>query len=199
MNKPKKFKSLISKIITQLNDIVSEINSKLKMQKSLFVHTITLKLNLSKNTLNVFLNSNPTPSSEIKLDPTYMQDILKQLNEILNKVHFFNYHIRIIIMEEKTSMIYLELQSKSLTLPNFSEIINYDNGIYANFSLSDNDETIIISNGEKIIDKVEVVSLLDNLSYGKTKEGWKYFVTPTPGYANTTASFDTLGGTNGSS
>ena len=77
--------------------------------------------------------------------------------------------------------------------------VNYDNGIYANFSLSDNDETIIISNGEKIIDKVEVVSLLDNLSYGKTKEGWKYFVTPTPGYANTTASFDTLGGTNGSS
>ena len=77
--------------------------------------------------------------------------------------------------------------------------VNYENGIYADFSLSDNDEVIIISNGEKIIDKVEVVSLLDNLSYGKTKEGWKYFVTPTPGYANTTAGFDTLGGTNGSS
>ena len=77
--------------------------------------------------------------------------------------------------------------------------VNYENGIYADFSLSDDDEVIIISNGEKIIDKVEVVKLLDNLSYGKTKEGWKYFVTPTPGYANTTTGFDSLGGNNGSS
>ena len=76
--------------------------------------------------------------------------------------------------------------------------VDYDTGIYANFSLSDNDEFIIISNGEKIIDKVEIVSLLDNLSYGKTKDGWKYFVTPTPGYENTTTGFNTLGGTNGS-
>lgn len=41
-----------------------------------------------------------------------MQDILKQLNEILNKVHFFNYHIRIILLEENSSLTYLELQSK---------------------------------------------------------------------------------------
>ena len=77
--------------------------------------------------------------------------------------------------------------------------VNYENGIYADFSLSDDDEAIIITNGEKIIDKVEITTLLDNLSYGKTKDGWKYFVTPTPGYANTAAGFDTLGGTNGSS
>ena len=77
--------------------------------------------------------------------------------------------------------------------------VNYENGIYADFSLSDNDKVIIISNGEKIIDKVPIVKLLDNLSYGLTKDGWKYFVTPTPGYANTAAGFDSLGGTNGSS
>lgn len=77
--------------------------------------------------------------------------------------------------------------------------VNYDTGIYADFSLSDNDEFIIISNGEKIIDQVSIVPLLDNLSYGKTKDGWRYFVTPTPGYANNVASFASLGGANGSS
>jgi len=76
--------------------------------------------------------------------------------------------------------------------------VNYDNGIYVDFSLSDDDEFIIISNGEKIIDKVPIVLLEDNLSYGKTKDGWKYFTTPTPGYANTTTSFKSLGGSNGS-
>ena len=153
MNKPKKFKSLISKIITQLNDIVSEINSKLKMQKSLFVHTITLKLNLSKNTLNVFLNSNPTPSSEIKLDPVYMQDILKQLNEILNKVHFFNYHIRIILLEENSSLTYLELQSKSLTLPNFAEVVKNFSNFYEKKLENEN---ILIKKFEMNNDKYEI-------------------------------------------
>ena len=76
--------------------------------------------------------------------------------------------------------------------------VDYNTGIYADFSLSDDDEYIIISNGEKIQDKVPVVILEDNLSYGKTKDGWKYFVTPTPGYANTTTGFPTLGGNNGS-
>ena len=153
MNKPKKFKSLLSKIITQLNDIVSEINSKLKTQKSLFVHTITLKLNLSKNTLNVFLNSNPTPSSEIKLDPTYMQDILKQLNEILNKVHFFNYHIRIILLEENSSLTYLELQSKSLTLPNLAEVVKNFSNFYEKKLENEN---ILIKKFEMNNDKYEI-------------------------------------------
>jgi len=75
--------------------------------------------------------------------------------------------------------------------------VSYDTGIYANFSLSDNDKFIIISNGEKIIDKVEIVNLSDNISYGKTKEGWKYFPTPTPGYQNNTNGFTVLGGSNG--
>ena len=153
MNKPKKFKSLISKIITQLNDIVSEINSKLKTQKSLFVHTITLKLNLSKNTLNVFLNSNPTPSSEIKLDPAYMQDILKQLNEILNKVHFFNYHIRIILLEEISSLTQLELQSKSLTLPNLAEVVKNFSNFYEKKLENEN---ILIKKFEMNNDKYEI-------------------------------------------
>ena len=128
MNRPKKFRAIISKITNQINNILSEINSQIKKQQTLFAHAITIKLNSEKKTLIFFLNSNFVPSSEIKTDSIYFQDILKQLNEIVNKIHFFNYHIRIIIMEEKSSMTYLELQSQSLTLPNFPQIVqNFSN------------------------------------------------------------------------
>ena len=153
MNKTKKFKSTIMKIINQINVITSEINTKIKKHQTLFVHTITIKINNEKKTLSFFLNSNLVPSSEIKLDPLYIQDTLKQLNEVLNKVHFFNYHIRIIIMEEKTSMIYLELQSKSLTLPNFSEIINNFSNFYEKKLEKEN---IFIKNFENKNEKFEM-------------------------------------------
>ena len=71
------------------------------------------------------------------------------------------------------------------------------NGAYAGFSLSDDDEEIVISDGEKIIDSVKIVKLEDNISYGKTEEGWKYFTTVTPGFKNTTVGFTTLGGNHG--
>ena len=153
MNKTKKFKSTIMKIINQINVITSEINTKIKKHQTLFVHTITIKINNEKKTLSFFLNSNLVPSSEIKLDPLYIQDTLKQLNEVLNKVHFFNYHIRIIIMEEKTSMIYLELQSKSLTLPYFSEIINNFSNFYEKKLEKEN---IFIKNFENKNEKFEI-------------------------------------------
>ena len=141
------------KIINQINVITSEINTKIKKHQTLFVHTLTIKINNEKKTLSFFLNSNLVPSSEIKLDPLYIQDTLKQLNEVLNKVHFFNYHIRIIIMEEKTSMIYLELQSKSLTLPNFSEIINNFSNFYEKKLEKEN---IFIKNFESKNEKFEI-------------------------------------------
>ena len=95
MNKPKKFKLIITKIIDKLNAIILEINNQIKKQNTLFVHTITIKLNSDKKTLKFFLNSNLVPSSEIKIDSIYFQDVLKKLNEILNKMHFFNFHITI--------------------------------------------------------------------------------------------------------
>ena len=130
MNKSKKFRTIITKIVNQLNNMLSEINSQIKKQHTLFVHTITVKLNSEKRTLNFFLNSNFVPSSEIKIDIIYFQDTLKQLNEIINKIHFFNYHIRIVIMEEKSSMTYLELQSQNLTLPDFPQIVKYFSNFY---------------------------------------------------------------------
>lgn len=70
--------------------------------------------------------------------------------------------------------------------------------IHANFSLSDDDKYLIISNGKKIIDKQELVLLKDNISYGKTDKGWKYFYQPTPGKENNTSYFDKIGDENGS-
>ena len=75
--------------------------------------------------------------------------------------------------------------------------IDYTNNIYVDFGLSDNDEYIIISSGDKIIDKIEIVPLLDNISYGKVGNEFKYFTAPTPGYSNNTAYFDRIGGNNG--
>ena len=56
-------------------------------------------------------------------------------------------------MEEKTSMIYLELQSKSLTLPNFSEIINNFSNFYEKKLEKEN---IFIKNFENKNEKFEI-------------------------------------------
>lgn len=73
-----------------------------------------------------------------------------------------------------------------------------ENEICANFKLGDDDEYLILSNGIRIFDKVEVVKLQNNISYGKVNEVWEYFPTPTPGKVNDTISFDELGGNDGS-
>ena len=153
MNKSKKFRTIITKITNQLNNLLSEINSQIKKQHTLFVHTITVKLNSEKRTLNFFLNSNFVPSSEIKIDVIYFQDTLKQLNEIINKIHFFNYHIRIVIMEEKSSMTYLELQSQNLTLPDFPQIVKYFSNFYEKKLDKDN---ILIKKFENKTEEYEI-------------------------------------------
>ena len=77
-------------------------------------------------------------------------------------------------------------------LGDISKVI--DNQVIANFRLSDTDKYIIISNGKKIIDKVELVVLPDNVSYGKKDGKWCYFSTATPGYVNNTVGYSSLGG-----
>ena len=76
--------------------------------------------------------------------------------------------------------------------------VSYDDNIYVPFGLSNDDECIVISDGEKIFDKVDIVELPENISYGKVDDEFKYFTTPTPGYENNTAAFDKLGDENGS-
>ena len=67
-----------------------------------------------------------------------------------------------------------------------------DNIIYANFKLSDDDEELIISNGKKIIDEVELVDLIDNVSYGRVEDKWYYFTKPTPGKVNDTVPLESV-------
>lgn len=77
-------------------------------------------------------------------------------------------------------------------LGDISKVI--DNNIIANFRLSDDDKYIILSNGKKIIDKVEIVFLNDNISYGKKDNKWYYFTNPTPWKINDAIAFEKLGG-----
>ena len=79
------------------------------------------------------------------------------------------------------------------------EKVNYEDNIYIPFSLSNNDKYLVLSDGVNIIDKVEIVDLKENISYGKVDGVFKYFTSPTPGYENRTASFDKVGDINGSS
>ena len=61
-----------------------------------------------------------------------------------------------------------------------------DNLIYANFKLGEDDEYLILSNGKDIIDKVKLVKLIDNVSFGRKNDEWLYFTKPTPGEENST-------------
>ena len=66
-----------------------------------------------------------------------------------------------------------------------------DNTIYADFKLSDG-EDLVISNGKKIIDSIELVDLMDNVSYGKVEDKWYYFTKPTPGKTNDTLPLESV-------
>lgn len=90
----------------------------------------------------------------------------------------------------------MKIKSKEYLLVYLGEYsLISDDEIIANFKLSENDKYIILSDGKKIIDKVEIVSLSDNVSYGKKDNKWYYFTKPTPGDENNTKPLSSLGGT----
>lgn len=112
---------------------------------------------------------------KINLFNLYLTDDLKKLNK---------YKLPDIIIDEKSY--------KLIYLGDISKII--DKNVIGSFSLSDDDKYIALTNGKKIIDKVEIVYLNDNVSYGKKDNKWYYFTSPTPGVKNDTLSHETLGG-----
>ena len=92
------------------------------------------------------------------------------------------------------------IEKDSYLLLYFSkEKVNYDDNIYVPFGLSINDKSIIISNGEDIIDEVEIIELPKGYSYGRVDGIFKCFSSPTPGKVNDTASFLKVGDTSGDS
>lgn len=75
----------------------------------------------------------------------------------------------------------------------------YDNGVHTNFKLTNDDKYIILStSNNKIIDKLEIKVLDEDISYGKKNNEWCYFTSATPGIGNNTKCFTSLGGINGS-
>jgi len=123
--------------------------------------------------IEIYNNSDKT----IELNNIYLSDNIKELT----KYKLPNVEIK----SNDYLLVYLGIESK---------IIN--NQITANFKLSKEDDYLIISNGKKIIDKVKVVNLNDNISYGKKDDKWYYFTMPTPGKPNTTKEHYSLGGQN---
>ncbi len=87
----------------------------------------------------------------------------------------------------------ITLKSKSyllVYLSDDSKVIN--NTILANFKLSDDDKKLLVTNGKKIIDEVDLVKLIDNVSYGRVEDKWYYFTKPTPGEENSTVALEKL-------
>lgn len=120
--------------------------------------------------IEIYNNSN----KDLELNNIYLSDDIDNINK---------YKLpNVTIKKDSYLLIYL------------SDIGSYQNNeITANFKLSDTDKYIVLSNGKKIIDKVEIVKLTDNISYGKKDNKWYYFTKPTPGYENNTVVHETLG------
>ena len=112
-------------------------------------------------------------NQDINIDNLYLSDDINKLNK---------YKLPNIKIEKKGYLL-IYLSGDSLTL---------DNNIYANFKLSTNEE-LILSNGKDIINKIKIIDLPENISYGKKDDTWYYFTTPTPGLKNDTAFFSKLG------
>ena len=119
-SRSKKFMALLTKINSELNEIISSINSQ---KPSLFCHSIIVKINNDSKVLNFYLNDILIKEKEIKIEQYNLNDLIRKLIEIINKIHFYNHHIRMIILEDKSNFIFLDIPSKGLTKPTFSEVL----------------------------------------------------------------------------
>ena len=71
-----------------------------------------------------------------------------------------------------------------------------DGELHADFRLGRSDMILLLSDSEeRLIDRVELVELRDNASFGLVPDSegvWAYYARPTPGTENSTAHFETL-------
>ena len=122
---------------------------------------------------NDFVELYNNSDSDIKLHNIFLTD---------DKDNLTKYKLPDVTINKKGYLlIYLSDKSKIV-----------DNYLFANFKLSDDDDILILSNGKKIIDEVELVDLIDNVSYGKVEDKWYYFTKPTPGEENNTVPLESV-------
>ena len=157
---------------------------------------------------NKYIITNPTPNKKnsIKEINNLNIDYKIVINEYMT-------HNKNIYASNGIAYDYIELYNQGedtnlnkFLLPNFTikkdsyvviyltESNNVENEICANFKLSDDDKEIILSLKDKVIDKVNVVKLPKNVSYGRSNNKWLYFLTPTMGYENNTYGVEELNG-----
>ena len=65
--------------------------------------------------------------------------------------------------------------------------------LHADFALSGKEDTLsLIDNSGRTLDSCKVYPLRDNLSCGRTKDGWRFFACATPGRENNTDGFTSV-------
>ena len=118
-------------------------------------------------TYNDFVELYNNSGKDLDLKNIYLTD---------NTDNLMKYKIpNIILKKNDYLLIYLSDQSKVI-----------ENKIYASFKLGDDDKYLILSNGKDIIEKIELLELIENVSLGRKDGKWLYFTKPTPGYENNT-------------
>ena len=163
---------------------------------------------------NKYILTKPSPGKENNKEVIKDIDVKKykiKINEYLSHNKGANYNsngeysdwIELYNYGEDISLLGLSISDEEKNLNKFmlpdrvikkgEYLVIYLNGgkeiegsISANFKLSDNDKKIILSGNSKIIDKVDVVVLEKNMSYGLQNDKWLYFYAPTPGKENNT-------------
>ena len=157
------------------------------------------ELKISKDIYKLLINEYMTHNKQSVYDSHGLyNDFIEIYNPTDDDITLYNVHISDDINDLKKFKIPKVVINKKdyLLIYLVKDRVDYTDNIYATFKLSDEDKYIIISDGNKIIDKVEIVKLPDDISYGRVGKEFKYFTTPTPGSINDTKYFDTIGGTN---
>ena len=144
---------------------------------------------------DLYINEYMTNNKRSSYDPSgYYNDYVEIYNNSDSDIDVGNifltddednltkYKLPNIVLKKKEYLL-VYLSDKSMII---------DNQIIANFKLSESDKYIIISNGKKIIEKIELVKLIDNVSYGKDNDKWYYYTKPTPGKENSTKGIEKL-------
>lgn len=149
------------------------------------------KITNKELSINEYMSNNK--NSNYDIDGKY-NDFVELYNDSSDDINLKN----IFISDDENNLVKYKLPDVTIKkkaylliyLSDESKLI--DNQIYANFKLSENDKKLLLTNGQKIIDEVELVNLIDNVSYGRIEDKWYYFTKPTPGSKNDTVPLESV-------
>ena len=164
-------------------DIISEYN--LKHQE----------LNFEKQELNFAKQELEEQKNQVEQEKEQVEN---EINKVLSEAEIIAQNNLYLTDDpnvlNKYKLPTVEMKANGYLLIYLSGNASYvENDIYANFKLSEGEE-LILSNGTNIIDRIKIVNLSENISYGKKDDKWYYYTSPTPGFENNTAYHTSVGG-----